>query len=209
MKRAAAAIAITFLLAPMASADGVYGDTGVVSNFVWRGLSQTNNNPALQGDVGYEGPNGLYANARASTMDYGHARLRADLRGGISSILPSGVHWNLGLVTHRYDASGLDFTEAYLRLGIAGISGRVSRDWQDRNTYVSVRDRFDLGSDFGLTLHGGHTSGDTAPHYSDVAAGLTKVIQSWTLGVWASDTDLRPTTPAARAHFWLSISTRW
>lgn len=197
------------LMAPIAHAEGFYGDGQVVSNFVWRGISQSNNNPALQGGAGYRGPYGLYAALWGSTMERDHAHVRGDLRGGIKQLLSSGIGWNVGVVTHRFDESALNFTEMYLRLGIAGISGRISRDWQHRDTYLSLRDRMSLGSGFGLTLHAGHTSGAEVPTYTDIAAGLTKRIESWTLGVWGSDTDLSSSVRGSGPHLWLSIGTVW
>jgi uncharacterized protein (TIGR02001 family) len=203
------AAALALLAMPVAQAAGFYGDGQAVSNFVWRGISQSNNNPALQGGGGYDGPYGLYASVWGSTMDRNDAWVRADLRGGMKERLSSGFSWNFGVVAHRFNESALNFNELYLRLGIGGISGRVSRDWQQGDTYLSVRDRLHLGSGFRLILHAGHTSGAEVPHYTDVAAGLTKRIQSWNLGLWTSDTDLSSSVPGAGAHLWLSIGTLW
>ncbi len=58
MKKMTLAAAFASLLAmggfaPQAKADGVSGDIGVYTQYVWRGVTQTNGKTAVQGDLGY------------------------------------------------------------------------------------------------------------------------------------------------------------
>ena len=60
---------IALLFAGSASAFEFEGSIGGVSNYVWRGATQTAGNPAIQGSIGIE-HGGLYANAWGSQVDY-------------------------------------------------------------------------------------------------------------------------------------------
>lgn len=202
------AAALCALCVPLAQADNPYSSLDLTSNFVYRGISQTHDNPALQGGMGDQASNGLYAGVWASTMDSSGAHLRGDLRAGIRPDFASGLELNTGVVLHRYDATALNTNESYLRVGIAGISGRWSRDWEHGNDYFSVRDRMGLGSGYKLLLHAGHTSGDTVASYDDVAAGFGKVIDAWHLQALVTDTDHR-SLPGAGAHLVLTVARHW
>ncbi|HET9122897.1 MAG TPA: TorF family putative porin [Acidiferrobacteraceae bacterium] len=193
--------------APQAQADTPFAMADITSNFVWRGVTQSNNNPALQGEVGDQASSGVYGSIWASTMDRGDARLRADLRGGFRTEFSTGVKLDAALVVHRFDAPAFNFNESLLRVGIAGISGRWSRDWVHGNDYFAVRDKFGLGSGYQFLLHAGHTSGDTVHSYDDIAAGVGKVINDWHLALLATDTD--HATPGGGAHLILKVSRRW
>ena len=201
------AAGLALLSAPWAHADTPFGLATVTSNFVWRGVTQSNNSPALQGEIGDQASSGVYASAWASTMDRGDARLRADLRAGYRTEFSSGVKLNAGFVVHRFDAPAFDFNESFVRVGMAGISGRWSRDWVHGNDYFAVRDRIRLGSDYRLILHAGHTSGDTVHSYDDIGAGFGKNINAWRLEVLATDTD--HSTPGGGAHLILTVSRVW
>lgn len=53
-----------------ASSGAFTGNIGMVSDYVFRGLSQTREHPALQGGIDYVHPSGLYAGIWGSTIDF-------------------------------------------------------------------------------------------------------------------------------------------
>ena len=53
-----------------ANAVEIDGSAGVVSNYVWRGATQSAGNPALQGSIGLTTDKGFYANAWGSQVDF-------------------------------------------------------------------------------------------------------------------------------------------
>lgn len=46
------------------------GNVGVVSDYIFRGLSQTREHPALQGGIDYVHPKGVYAGVWGSSIDF-------------------------------------------------------------------------------------------------------------------------------------------
>ncbi|MHB1567335.1 MAG: TorF family putative porin [Acidiferrobacter sp.] len=181
-------LGLALLLAAPAYADGVQGQVALLSNYVWRGLSETSGNPALQGTVTYQGPLGVYAQAFASTLDYQGAHERADFSAGLRETTRAGLGINVGETAYRFDASPLDFAETHIGLRFGPLSGAIYRDWQHRNTYVETGYTVGLGSGLHLVLHAGHTFGHTVPSYSDYGAGVTKTWHRFTAGLFVTTT---------------------
>lgn len=173
-------------------AQGISGQVSLLSDYVWRGISESNGNPALQASVQAQGPIGLYVRAFGSTLNYQGADVRADFSGGIQDTTPSGLGFNVGATAYRFDASSLNFEETYIRLRFASLSAGVYHDWQHGNTYLETGYRVGLGSGLHLILHGGHTSGDTVASYDDYGVGVTKSWQRFTAGIFATAIDRHP-----------------
>jgi uncharacterized protein (TIGR02001 family) len=181
---------------------------GVVSDYVWRGISQSDNHAALQGRADYQHSSGVYLGAFASSVDMGRADLLAQFYGGLKA-KGGAVAWDIGAIAYRYDESALDFNEFYFGAGIGPYSAKVWRDWDNRNTYLEGNARYDLGSGFALTLHAGHYWGDTVQDYSDIGAGVEKQIANWTVRVAVTDTDISPASNRTNANAAISVSTRF
>ncbi len=110
------------------------GNVAITSDYAFRGISQTLEQPAVQGGLDAAGPFGLYAGVWASSINFGEdldgsdrAQMELDFYGGIA---PSagGFDFDLGLLYYAYPGalSGLDynFLEAYA--GVAREVGPVS-----------------------------------------------------------------------------------
>ncbi len=189
VRRICPTLVLAFLLASPAYGEGISGQVSLLSNYVWRGLSESNGNPALQGSVTASGPIGLYARAFVSSLDYRGAHERADFTGGIRDMTPVGLGFDAGATAYRFDVSPLNFEETFLRLRFGSLSAGVYHDWQHGNTYLETGYRVGLGSGLHLLLHGGHTSGDTVASYDDYGIGLTKSWDRFTAGVFVTATD--------------------
>lgn len=96
----------------------VTGEVGGTTDYVWRGLSQNDGNPAAQAGVGISFENGLYGNAWASQVDGGTKG--ADNDEGAEIDLTVGWagetgRWGYGAQVTRYIYTeqnfGTDFTE--------------------------------------------------------------------------------------------------
>jgi uncharacterized protein (TIGR02001 family) len=112
----------------------VTGNVAITSDYAFRGLSQTLEQPAVQGGLDVAAPFGLYAGVWGSSINFGEdldgadrAQMELDIYGGIA---PSagGFDFDLGLLYYAYPGalSGLDynFLEAYA--GVAREVGPVS-----------------------------------------------------------------------------------
>lgn len=114
-KTLVAAVAISALFAggaAMAQDDAGHlsYNIAVTSNYVWRGVTQTDNNAALQGGIDYS-KGMFYAGAWASNVDFpygdGNADTELDLYMGLT---PSAgdFHFDFGAIAYTYPSSGGD-----------------------------------------------------------------------------------------------------
>lgn len=113
MGAAVAALAV----ASAANAETTYsGNVALTTDYQFRGISQTDQDPALQG--GFDAANGIfYAGAWASTIDFAaqSAELELDLYAGVKPVV-GPVTLDLGVIGYLYpsasdDASELDYVE--------------------------------------------------------------------------------------------------
>lgn len=119
----AAVLAASFAAAPVMAADpSVTLTAGVVSDYTFRGISQTDENPAVQGGAELSLPTSdwlaIYAGVWGSNVDFGDdTRAEVDLYGGLRGTFDKlGV--DVGFIRYFYtsgnDNSDLDYTEAKL-----------------------------------------------------------------------------------------------
>ena len=100
------------------------------TDYIYRGGSQTNEQPAVSGgfDYGYTtgGFADFYAGTWASNVDFGDsANIEIDYYGGLTGEFSNGISWDVGGLYYSYpgvsdadDAGGdYDFVEAYGSLG--------------------------------------------------------------------------------------------
>lgn len=121
-------------LEPLVKEDAIPGkfsaNVGITSEYVFRGISQTDGVPALQGGFDYEidlskSVNG-YAGVWASNVKFPDASVEMDIYGGIKTDI-SGVGLDVGFIYYAYPgaASALDydFVEAKFALSYdAGVA---------------------------------------------------------------------------------------
>ena len=89
----------------------------LVSDYLYRGISQTNGHPAMQGGFDYAHKStGLYAGLWTSNIDFAES-LEIDIYGGISGELANGFGWDIGGLYYLYPGSDIapekDFVETY------------------------------------------------------------------------------------------------
>ena len=104
----------------------VSGNVALTTDYAFRGVSQTDESPAVQGgfDVAF-GDSGVYAGAWASNINFGTggANLELDIYGGYKFAL-GPVAMDVGVIGYLYpsasdDAAELDYYEGYVRPSIA------------------------------------------------------------------------------------------
>ena len=84
-------------------------NVGVVSNYVFRGITQTTENPALQGGVDFAHKSGFYLGAWASNVKWvkevngaSKGDFELDLYGGYKGEIIPGLSYDLGLISYQY-----------------------------------------------------------------------------------------------------------
>ena len=109
-----------------ASAIELSGNVALTTDYIWRGISQTDGSPAIQGgfDAAYD--NGVYAGVWASNVDFADdsdESMELDLYAGWATEV-SGVGVDLGVIHYAYPTSGTetDFTEVYVGLSMGPVT---------------------------------------------------------------------------------------
>ncbi len=153
---------------------GIEGNIGVASNYIWRGVTQTQDQAAVSGGVDFTSDSGFYAGTWASNVDFGadatDAGYELDLYGGYGGEI-NGFGYDVGYILYAYPSlNDANFSEVYLNTSIAGfsigVSYQVDADFTDENyLYLSAGYDFDLGDGWGMSLYGG--SYDTGADNSD------------------------------------------
>ncbi|MES2264009.1 MAG: TorF family putative porin [Pseudomonadota bacterium] len=108
----------------------VSGSAAIVSDYLYRGVSYSRGDPAVQLNVSYDSAAGWYAGAFASSVKlYGASRGGAQyiIYAGHARRLSSGVYWDAGLSDYRFTgAAGFNYREIVAGLGIDNVSARIA-----------------------------------------------------------------------------------
>ncbi len=131
---------IALFVTSTASAFEFEGSIGGVSNYVWRGATQSAGNAAVQGSIGIE-HGGLYANAWGSQVDYNDdTDAEVDLTVGYSNSVKM-ISYDVGYVRYSYIGDEVDFgedaQEIYFGLALGPISGTIYRDIDNDSNYYA------------------------------------------------------------------------
>jgi uncharacterized protein (TIGR02001 family) len=181
-------------------------NASLVSDYRYRGISQTRLDPALQGGADYtHNPSGFYAGTWLSTIKWvkdigngaGSTPVEWDLYGGKKGELVKDVSYDVGALAYVYVNNKLDDVpgfknantfEIYGQLGYGPAYIKYSHALttlfgipDSKNSgYVDIGANVDLGSDYTLNLHGGYQKvrgvNDSAATYSDYKVGVSKVL---------------------------------
>ncbi|MCC7395378.1 MAG: hypothetical protein IT553_11085 [Sphingomonadaceae bacterium] len=198
----------------------VSGNVALVSDYRFRGVSQSDNRPAVQASVTVKHANGLYAGVWGSNIDddsIGYGSMEVDLYGGWSGEVGSGITADVGLLYYLYpDApSGVssDSFEAYASLsgtlGPANLKVGTNYTWGQAAT--GQRDNVYIYTDLSvgvpntpvtLVAHYGYSDGAYGSalnaaggrlfdgEYSDWSLGADYVTGPVTFGLRYIDNDL-------------------
>ena len=126
MKLSHGLAAVVLALSAAAAQADVSATITAVSDYDFRGLTQTRQNPALQGSIDITGKSGWYLGAWASNVDFGgDENVEVDLYGGFAG--GETFPWDIGIIDYTYPQSNdlRDFPEIYASLGLAWLKGKV------------------------------------------------------------------------------------
>lgn len=181
------AIALTSVLAAsvVASAGALAdasGNIGVVSNYVWRGLTQTDNGSAIQGGLDYSHPSGLSVGTWVSNTAFGSQEL--DIYGAYNGTVGE-FGYTISAIQYRYPSlTDANWSEIALGGSYKNFSVKYSTTSKYANldskaNYIEAAASFELKKDLSLGLHVGHQNfNDEAavglPSYSDYSVSLSK-----------------------------------
>lgn len=194
-----------------ASTHTLSANVGLVSDYAFRGVSQTDENPALQGGFDYSHASGLYAGVWGSSVSWlsdSDSRisnsLELDAWGGYRGSI-GAIGYDVGLLQYHYPGSyprgfnKADTLEAYVGLSWEFLSFKYSHaltdlfgyDDSEDSAYYEVGSSFELGDGFTLGAHYGYSDIRGQDNYSDWKVGVSKALGGFTLGLHYVDTDIR------------------
>lgn len=138
IKQIAAAGLLAASITGLASAGDVVGNVGLTTNYVFRGITQTDDGPAISGGFDIE-KEGFYGGVWASSVDFGDdTTMELDLYGGYT-FSAGGFDLDIGAIYYAYPDSpeyggeSQDFAEIYFGAGRAfgpvAIDAKLS--WSD------------------------------------------------------------------------------
>lgn len=199
----AAALLTPVLAAAQAPASPITGNMSLVSDYRFRGLTQTFEEPALQGGFDYAHSSGIYiGNWNSSIADsfFAGSPLEMDFYGGYKGTAgPLG--YDVGVLYYYYPGSSpkIDNTEIYVGVSwkflslkyFYAVSDFFSVPDTDGSDYVDFTATWDLGSGWGLVGHIGHQriKNNSSADYSDYKLGVTKDLGGWLFAAALVDND--------------------
>ena len=202
MKLSHGLVAAGLSFAAMTAHAEITGTVTAASDYDFRGITQSAQDPVLQGSIDYAHESGLYAGIWASNVDFGDdADVEVDYYAGWSG--GEDLTYDVGLVWYSYPGTEAqyDFGEVYGELGYKWISGKVSYSNDFGNSgesafYYEANASYELPANFGLTGHLGYSDGDAIDlfyddSYMDWSVGVTYAYSHFTFGLkYADGSDL-------------------
>jgi uncharacterized protein (TIGR02001 family) len=204
-----AAVLLTPALAAAQSASPIAGNMSLVSDYRFRGLTQTFEEPALQGGFDYAHSSGIYLgnwNSSISDSFYAGSPLEMDFYGGFKGTA-GPVGFDVGVLYYYYPGSNapalggkIDNLEVYAGVSwkmlslkyFHAVSDFFSAPNTDGSSYIDLTATFDLGNGWGVNGHIGHQKVKNFSNldYTDYKIGVTKDIGGWVFGASLIDTDV-------------------
>lgn len=200
-----AAVSIAAFILPITSSVATESSAraALTSNYVFRGLSYSNNGVALQG--GYDikqskEDKGWFAGAFASTVgDLGKKGLEVDGYGGWKGRFNPTLGYEVGAALYKYTDSnfsndateiyaGVNYETAFLKI----FSGSQSNGGGSYN-YIDLGATFIVMKDIDLNVHYGRYSSNSVKDYNDFAASMSMDVKGFDLGLGLTYEDLNTT----------------
>lgn len=184
-------------------------NVALTSDYVWRGISQSANDPAIQGGFDFAHESGVYAGVWGSNVDWWESvdggtdneeDLEIDVYGGYAAELGNGVGYDVGFIAYMYPGAvaDVDFNEVYVGASYGMFSAKYSYSSDFANAgssawYLEAGADVELPEGFGLALHVGKSDGtyfNGGSDYVDYSIGISKEVAGLGLDLTYYDTDV-------------------
>lgn len=106
----------------------------VASDYLFNGVSQTQEDPALQASFDWAGDSGLYAGIWGSNVDFGEGTdLEADAYVGYYFALTDAINLDIGIAQYTYHGEGFssdyNYAESYAKFNYANTNLNFWYSW--------------------------------------------------------------------------------
>ncbi|MFK5987074.1 MAG: TorF family putative porin [Pseudomonadota bacterium] len=171
------------LLSTHVQAEGISANVALTSDYYFRGVSQTMNDPAIQGGFDWAHDSGVYAGIWASNVDFGDdTTIETDFYAGFSGEA-ANFGYDLGLIYYWYDdvsGTGSRPVEFYVNgsFNIFSVGYAYSpKFFSDKEShYLHAGLDYELPAEFALSASVGRSMGDAYGdnEYTDYKIGVSK-----------------------------------
>ncbi len=167
----------------------IEGNFGVTSNYIWRGVTQSNDGPSVSGGLDFASTSGFYAGTWVGTIDWGMGgATETDFYAGYSGEA-GDFGYDVGYIYYAYfddDYADSDFGEVYFNGSYAGfgfgLAYTVNSQVDDGmlfdtgDMYYNVSYGWELANDFSLGLLYGYYDFDAGNEsdYGHLQVDLSK-----------------------------------
>mgnify|MGYP000866022882 FL=1 len=195
----AAAVLAASSFSQVATAE-ISANVAATSNYLWRGLEQTNGAAAVSGGIDYATESGFYAGTWASNASWGDMKTEVDLYFGFGGDISNSISYDVGYIYFAYPDSVSDendFSEIYASISASGFTFGVAvlADSEAGGDGAGFGDSIYANLDYGIALdsgaevglHIGDYSGDFSTDSTDIGISVSK--DSFTFGVSKTDYD--------------------
>ncbi len=169
----------------------------LTSDYDFRGVTQTSEDPALQASLDYAFGEGFTLGAWASNVDFGpgtDSNVEADVYGGYTKSYDNGFTWNAGFIYYTYHPGGDHVNNFELAVGGGyknfGTKYYYSDDFSSSGLsayYLEANYTQPLPKDFALSVHAGKSGGDywtaAGGAYEDYGIAVSKPVGHFTASV--------------------------
>lgn len=178
---------------------GITGNLGFVSDYAFRGVSQTDQDPAIQGGFDYAHASGAYLGTWGASVEFADASMEWDVYGGYKGKIAGDLGFDVGLLQYFYPGfSGADTLEVHGALSYRAFGLKASystTDYfgapdSDGTVYWDASFNYALPAAFMLGLHYGFTAGSGAQaDYADYRLSFAREVAGFNLSVAYVATD--------------------
>ena len=199
----------------LAADSSIAFNAGVVTDYRYRGISQSRLQPALQGGVDFTA-GGFYLGAWGSTIKWvkdggGKSNAEFDFYGGYKGEITKGVGYDVGLLSYQYPSNRLSPSANTLEVYGAVTAGPITAKYSRSTTnlfgfvnskgsgYLDLSATFDVGG-FAVTPHIGRQTvkNNGTYSYTDYSLAISKEISGITWSATLVDTNTSAYTGAGK-----------
>lgn len=168
-------------------------NAGVVTDYRYRGISQSRLKPAIQGGADFAHKSGFYLGAWGSSIKWlkdagADASVELDIYGGYKGSINKDVSYDVGVLGYIYPGHGVtpspNTTELYGALTMGPVTAKYSHSvtnlfgfaYSKNSSYIDLNATFDLGSGWSVVPHLGYqrVSKNSAASYADYSVTVNK-----------------------------------
>ena len=215
----------------------ISGNVALVSDYRFRGVTQTFEKPAIQGGFDFTHQSGAYLGTWASNVgewaNYGGS-MEIDFYGGYRGSLPTGdIDFDIGIIAYQYPGNTPELLTAgspknntrewYVGLSKGPVAYKFYRttgNWfgianSSGSTYHDLNASFGLNEQVTLAVHAGRqdVKGPTSPSpdFSDYSIGLAIALpDSYSVGIKFTTVNLSDSqASSAAASGWFNTGTSY